>query len=342
VAAADVAKREDVERVFSALETSMPAVAGVIHAAGVLRDGVLMHQDRARMAQVMAPKVAGAWNLHVATRKQPLDFFVLFSSIVAIAGTPGQGNYAAANAFLDAFAHYRRSLGLPALSVNWGAWADTGMASQLSERDQRRWTDQGVVLIPPQHGIDCMAQMLGDGTIQASVLPIRWPKYLEQFSAGSEPLLYAEVPRQSSAKPLPAARPKILEQLKTTAPNQRRPVLAAYVRDQVVQTLGLDATQHVDHQQPLSEIGLDSLMAVEIRNALSVPAGRTLPVSLLYDYPTIDALTGYLTGQLAGFTAQASPAGLPDVEDEKTAQLQQVSEAEAEALLLKELEALKF
>jgi NAD(P)-dependent dehydrogenase (short-subunit alcohol dehydrogenase family)/acyl carrier protein len=343
VAAADVTRRDDLAEVLAAAENSMPPLGGVVHAAGVLDDGVLIHQDRARLAQVMGPKVAGTWNLHTLTLKQSLDFFVLFSSIVAIAGTAGQGNYAAANAFLDALAHYRRGLGLPALSVNWGAWADSGMASQLSGRNQRRWTDQGIILILPEQGLEAMAELLAQGATQASVLPIDWTMFLRQFSREAEPPLYAEIPRHGSSKPGQASPPKLLQQLQETAPNKRRPLLAANVQRLVMQALGLDSAQAVDHQQPLSELGLDSLMAVEIRNALGVPVGQTLPVSLLYDYPTIEALTGYLAEQIPGFKLDAKPPAEPSSNDgQGVAALQQATEAEAEALLLKELEALNF
>jgi myxalamid-type polyketide synthase MxaB len=344
VAAADVAKRAELESVLNALDKSIP-LAGVVHAAGVLNDGILIHQNASRFAQVMAPKVAGTWNLHELTQDQPLEFFILFSSIVAIAGSPGQGNYAAANAFLDAFAHYRRSLGLPALSINWGAWADTGMASQSSSRDRQRWIDQGIVPIPPDRGLECMTQLLADGTVQASVLPMRWERFLSQFSEGVEPPLYAEVERGPAAKPAVSSMTRLLDQLKVAAPNQRRSLLADYVRNQAVKTMGLDALQPIDSQQPLSELGLDSLMAVEIRNALGMIVGRTLPVSLLYDYPTIDALTNFLAEQMPGFGVESESKTPPQPESQlesQSEQLAQISEAEAEALLLKELEALNF
>src|SRR5205823_6235347 len=121
----DVASAEDVRRVFEEIEREMPPVRGIIHAAGVLDDGVLLQQDWPRFERVLAPKLRGAWNLHQQTRDSKLDFFVLFSSVASLLGSPGQGNYAAANAGLDALAHYRRSLSLPALAINWGQWAGT-------------------------------------------------------------------------------------------------------------------------------------------------------------------------------------------------------------------------
>jgi acyl transferase domain-containing protein len=345
VAAGDVARESDVARVLAAAGESMPALRGVVHTAGVLDDGVLLHQDATRLANAMAPKVAGAWHLHQLTQEQPLDFFVLFSSIVALAGTAGQGNYAAANAFLDALAHLRRSQGLPALSINWGAWA-AGMASELSTRDQRRYTDVGVILIPPELGIKTMASLIAQDAAQVSVLPIDWAKFLRQFQDSGEPPFYSELSRRSAAarSSRTGTRPsQLLQQLKEARPNRRRQVLAEFVRDEVTAILALDASQPFDSEQPLSEVGVDSLMAVEIRNALGRPIGQTLPVTLLYDYPTVNALTDYLAGKLPQFEIAATAvASADDKQQAAAAIVENASEEEAEAMLLKELDALNF
>src|SRR5262249_32324326 len=126
---ADVADEQAVERILEQIAASMPPLRGIVHAAGVLDDGVLLKQSWGRFERVLAPKLLGAWNLHTQTRGLPLDFFVLFSSLASVLGSPGQGNYAAGNAFLDALAHHRQSQGLPALSVNWALWAEAGMAA---------------------------------------------------------------------------------------------------------------------------------------------------------------------------------------------------------------------
>ena len=149
VARADMARREDVQRLLSEIAASHAPLRGIVHAAGVLDDGVLLQQEWERFARVMAPKIAGSWNLHTLTQDLPLDFFVLFSSASSVLGSPGQTNYAAANAFMDALAHLRRSQGLPALSINWGAWSVSGMAAALDERDQRRWAERGLVAMSP-------------------------------------------------------------------------------------------------------------------------------------------------------------------------------------------------
>ena len=129
----------------------MPPLQGVIHAAGLLDDGILLHQNWGRFERVFAPKVQGAWQLHTLTCHLPLDFFVMFSSTASLMGSPGQGNYAAANSFMDVLAHHRRSLGLPATSINWGGWAEIGLAAR--HRVDERVALQGMGLILPAHGL---------------------------------------------------------------------------------------------------------------------------------------------------------------------------------------------
>jgi acyl carrier protein len=216
------------------------------------------------------------------------------------------------------------------------------MAAELSSRDQRRWTDQGIILIPPELGLQAIETLLAQGATQASVVPINWAKFLQQFSWGAEPPLYQELQRTAPPQPPAAPSSTLLQQLKDASPSKRRPLLASYIREQAVQVLGLDPSQPVDFKQPLSELGLDSLMAVEIRNALGIPLAQTLPVALLYDYPTIEALTDYLAHKIPAFELETpQPAEMPAVNGH-VAKLQQASEAEVEALLLKELEALNF
>jgi acyl carrier protein len=188
-----------------------------------------------------------------------------------------------------------------------------------------------------------MGELLARDAAQAAVLPIQWDLFLQQFPPHAEPLLYAEAPRHASAKPAAVSPQQILPAWKDVAANQRRPVIAAYLRGLVVQTLGLDPSQPMDDRQPHSELGLDSLMAVEIRNALGIALGKILPVSLLYEYATIEALTGYMAGELPGFEIASSPAvEVAEVSRPEADLLKNASEEEAEALLIKELEELNF
>ena len=174
VASGNVADGPFIDSLVAQISRDMPPLAGVIHAAGVLDDGVLLQQNAARLATVMQPKVAGAWNLHRATSSLPLDFFVLFSSAASLMGSAGQGNYAAANAFLDALAHYRRRAGLPGVSINWSAWSQAGMAAAAGQH-HRRLSARGLSEIAPQAGLAVLSRLAGPTTgAQVAVLPIDW------------------------------------------------------------------------------------------------------------------------------------------------------------------------
>ncbi len=197
VAPADVASEADLAAV---LARAPRPVRGVVHAAGVLDDGVLMQQTWARFEAVLAPKVQGAWNLHRLTRDQPLDFFVLFSSSAALLGSPGQGSYTAGNAFLDALAHHRRALGLPALSIDWGPWSGVGMAAALDEQ-RRRWAALGVSEIAPPQGLELLQHALTQDLTQVAALPVDWVRFLRTFPAGAAPKLLADLaPAETSAE----------------------------------------------------------------------------------------------------------------------------------------------
>ena len=296
----DVGEWESMERLVEEIRATMPALKGVIHAAGVLDDGLLRDLDGERLERVMAPKVA-AWNLHLLTRDRGLDFFVMFSSAASVLGSPGQGNYAAGNAFLDALAHHRQAQGLPALSINWGPWAGEGMAAAKEGRDRGRRAGRGLQAITPERGVQMLGMLLGRPQAQVAVLPVSWPQFLAQYPAGAQPPLLADLARQSAApvnggSARPAA-PPLLQTLRQAPPNQRRSLLVAYISEQVTKVLGLDPSHPIDSTQPLNELGLDSLMALELKNLLAGPLGDNLPDTLLLDYPTIDAIAEYLVSE---------------------------------------------
>jgi len=341
-ARADVSREAEVAAMLGDIAARMPALAGVIHAAGVLDDGVLAEQTWARFETVLAPKLAGAWNLHRLTEQLPLDFFVMFSSMVSLFGGPGQGSYAAANAFLDALAHHRRGRSLPALSVNWGAWAGIGMAASADDRDHRRWRDQGMGSIAPDEGVALLDQLLQapPADAQVAILPIDWTTLLRRYAPGQEPRLFAEIAASLSqvrrAAPPAARRRSLAEELTTIAPGRQRAFVDARLRDEAVKVLGLAPDTPLDASQPLRELGLDSLMAVELRNAIAEALGRTLPSTLLFKYPTLEALSEFAATQLvAAATSVAAPAGVSDA-----AEVAALTDDEARDLLSSELQSL--
>ena len=176
VVRADVAKAEDVARLIGVCQAEAP-LRGIVHAAGVLDDGVVEKQNAERFARVMAPKVRGAWNLHTQTQGLPLDFFVCFSSMASLLGSPGQSNYAAANAFLDALGAPSSGAGLPGLSINWGPWADAGMAAGLRSRLQA----QGEGMIDPEIGVRILNHAVTRGMTQVGVMRVNWPLYHARY-----------------------------------------------------------------------------------------------------------------------------------------------------------------
>ncbi len=326
----DVGRREDAERTLGEIRRVMPPLRGVVHAAGVLDDGVLTQQTWPRFETVLGPKVQGTWHLHQLAGD--LDFLVLFSSGASVAGSVGQANHAAANSFEDMLAYHRQAQGQPTVSINWGPWAEIGAAAdrQITARDF-------MGSIRPADGLTvlewAMRRQNPGGLFLASqvaVLPADWERFLATYPDGAVPPLVAELAeevarRRVVTRQAPAAsrlvegglRQRILD----TVPNRRLVVLRDFVRDQAVKVLGAERRERFDLSRPLRELGLDSLMAVELRNKLGTGVGRTLPATLTFDCPTAESLVEYLAAEvfhdeLAARKESPSPdAGEPPPDD---------------------------
>ena len=341
---ADVAVAAEMADVLRDIERRRPPLRGIVHAAGVVEDGVLLDQSWERFAAVMKAKVDGAWVLHGLTGGADLDFFVLFSSAAGVIGSAGQGGYAAANAVLDALAHYRRRLQLPAVSIAWGRWA-IGMAAAVDDRDRRRWARQGISEIELEAGLELLGRLLRAPGAQVTVLPIEWETFLRE-PGGPRPLLSELAPRRRSGRPnaAPEGRPEptLARRLEAAPPGGRRRLLVAHVQDEAATVLALDAPQAIGIGQGLRDLGLDSLMAVELRNRLQASVGRPLPATLAFDHPTVEAIADFLAAELgipaAGDRVERRDARPADLAI--AARVAALTEEEAEALLLKELGAL--
>lgn len=313
----DVSQESDVRDVLAQIERELPPLAGVIHSAGIVDDVLLAQQSWDRFEKVLAPKVRGAWNLHALTHTLPLDFFVMFSSIASVLGGSGSANHSAACAFLDALAHYRRSLELPGLSLSWGAWSAIGAG--VRHNVEERFASRGMGVITPDQGLEILARALAGSVSQLIVLPVDWQKFLSQENAGHpRPLLSClaselQVSRRGTpvdAPDQPAVKsPNLLARLAVTVPSKWRGMLRAEVTACAVKALGLAQTDTVDPRQPLNEMGLDSLMAVELRSALGAMLEKPLPATLIFDYPTIEALSDHLYVGLAPPDEPASGQG---------------------------------
>lgn len=287
----------------------MPPLRGVIHSAGVLDDGVLLRQSWARFATVFAPKVNGALLLHRLTASDALDFFVLYSSVAAVFGSPGQGNYVAANTFMDTLAAARAAAGMRGLSINWGAWAGAGMAVDRGVAAGAQ--EAGIGVIDRQNGFLALEAALNGGRSQVIVFPADWPRLLRRLSRdGYFPAFLtsfaglgdadqvdggASVGDSSPSSIASQTGASFGDRLAAVAPNQRRALVVDQIRHDAARVLGLQNLDLLPNNKPLTELGLDSLMAVDLCNGLGNTLGRVLPATLLFDYPTVEVLAGYLS-----------------------------------------------
>ncbi|MDC0707023.1 amino acid adenylation domain-containing protein [Stigmatella sp. ncwal1] len=303
----DVSQPGDVARVLAAIAQSGPPLRGVMHMAGVVEDSMLQQQDWPRFKRVLAPKLQGSWNLHQQTKEMDLDFFVLFSSSSALLGAAGQGNYAAANAFLDSLAHHRRALGLKAVSINWGPWSGGGMAASFVGSEQRRWVDW----IEPAQGLELLGWALETGQAQVAVLPVDWAKYFQRFGEAGTTKFLSRLLEETRGGAAKSRQPKLLERLKGLTRNRQQDVLLEYVYHQVTQVLGLDPSRPLAGNQRLFEVGMDSLLAVELRNRFQSTLGVDRPLSstLVFDHPTVEALTGHLATEFLKLEPMNQPPG---------------------------------
>ncbi|MEU4541674.1 type I polyketide synthase, partial [Streptosporangium sp. NPDC023825] len=299
VAACDVGDRDALAGMIAAIPAGQP-LSGVVHAAGVLDDGVITALTSERLDGVMRPKADAAWYLHELTRELDLSAFVLFSSMAGVLGGPGQGNYAAANAFLDALAEHRRSQGLAGTSLAWGLWAIGGLAD-LDEADLRRLARSGVEPLTAEDGLALFDAALDTG--RATLLPAQLNfKVLSTHADSLPPLLRGLVsaPARRVVTAASEAAATLKQQLASLPPAGQRAVLEDLVRDQLAVVLGFADASALDDGISFQELGFDSLMAVEFRNRLSQVTGMRLPATLIFDYPTQAVLVPFLSGELLG------------------------------------------
>jgi amino acid adenylation domain-containing protein len=320
---ADVSRRDEAERAIQEIRETLPALCGIVHSAGVLDDGVLAQQTPERFRAVMAPKALGALLLHELTRDFALDFFVCFSSATSILGAGGQANYAAANAFLDAFAHHRSALGLPTTSVNWGPWAETGMAASMSERDQRRQQERGWGMIGVDTGLDLLGRLLAGRAVQVAVLPVQWSRFAQSANGRVPKLLesLAREPASGPARQTPSAG-GVAESLRRAPSSERRSMLARYVKGEIASLLGLGQADSLDPRQGFAAMGMDSLMSVELRSRLQTGLGLKLSSTFAFDYSNIEDVTNYLWERLfdepraaAVDSARSASSSIDDTEE---------------------------
>lgn len=307
----DVADDAAVAALCASFGRQRPALAAVFHAAGMLADAPLREQDAASLARVMAAKLGGARNL--ARHTAGLDALVFFSSAAGLLGSAGQANHAAANAALDAFARQLHAQGVAALTINWGPWAEIGAAAARGVG--RRLEGSGMGQIAPREGLAALGWMLDHGLDRVAMLPIDWNVFGQRNGAPLAPLFAYLAPRRAAGAPpvapapaasvAPPAPAQLALSLAELAPARRGPWLESLVADEVRRMVG-GAEPAVD--RALTDLGLDSLLAIELRNRLGTLAGKPLPATLIFDHPSVRALAAHLLTILAD---GAVPTGAP-------------------------------
>jgi acyl transferase domain-containing protein/acyl carrier protein len=308
VAACDLSDRGEVERLLALVPAELP-LGMVVHATGVLDDGVLGSLTTPRLARVLAGKLDGAWHLHQLTAGSDLREFVCFSSAAGTLGNPGQASYAAANAFLDALAAHRRARGLPGVSLAWGAWEQRGgMTGGLGEAARARMARLGVLELAPAEGLELFDR--ASRAERALLLPIRLDlgriRSLAARSGVVPPLLGGLV--RAPARASRSAGGALARELARIPAGERERAVVELVRREAAGVLGHASAQAVPARRAFTELGFDSLAAVELRNRLTEGTGCALPATLVFDHPTPAALASFLLGELTG--ARDAAAGV--------------------------------
>ncbi len=340
VGQADVSNAQQMTQVLNGIEKSMPPLRGIIHAAGILDDGVLTSQTWTGFSKVLVPKVQGAWNLHTLTKHLSLDFFVLFSSAASLLGSQAQANHAAANMFLDALAYYRQAQGLAGLSINWGAWSEIGAAAR--HQAEKLMAMRGIGTIPPQEGLQIFEHLLSQkSAVQVGSIPIQWPQFLLTPDAASPFFTFFKKANYSTS--VDKQDLCFTAQLESVPLKKRRTFLIAQIQSQLASVLGFNQSKPIQIQQGFFEMGMDSLTSVELRNRLQTSLGCSLPSTVLFTHPTIAALIEYLIQDvLASFfegDKRDADAKSPPQTNNKFAYVDNLNSDELDALINQELES---
>ncbi|MFO1456201.1 MAG: type I polyketide synthase [Steroidobacteraceae bacterium] len=293
----DVADPQQVQQAIATVERELGALSGAIHAAGLLDDAMLPGQDAARFARALAPKTGGAWNLHVALRSRPGAILVLFSSVAALLGLPGQANYAAANAGLDALARWRVARGARAISINWGPWGEIGMAAQ-SERRGARLESNGLASMVPAAALEAFGRALDTNSAQLAIMTLDVAAFVGAYPPAARSALLHELATAGGAPvSVPAAQGLKRRLLETPPGRARSELIQSFIREQVGKVLRQPASR-ITVDKPFRTLGLDSLMGLELRNRLEAGTQLSLPATLVWNYPTIAALAEELASRL--------------------------------------------
>ncbi|GJL77795.1 MAG: hypothetical protein NPINA01_07840 [Nitrospinaceae bacterium] len=295
----DVSRAEDVSRVLEEIESALPPLKGIIHGAMVLDDGLLIHLTPQRFKRVMAPKVHGAWNLHQQTLGKSLDFFIMLSSVANVVGNPGQANYVAANAFMESLAQYRRAQGLSGQVIHWGPLSGVGIAAR-QQGLIKRLESQGLFSLTAGQAVEMLGRLIHKNPVQMGVFPVEWKRLLSLSRSGSSSPRYSHVLGDDAQGELGGdtdgdefIRPKLL----TALPEERAQILGDHLRQSIAKVVGL-APSKLEMDIPLTDVGLDSLMAMELIVRIETDLQITVPVVRFLGGPSINQMVPWLLEEM--------------------------------------------
>jgi NADP-dependent 3-hydroxy acid dehydrogenase YdfG/acyl carrier protein len=290
IARADVG---DLEQMGRLLGEAKGKLRGVVHAAGVGGNESLREITQERWEKVLRAKVKGSWVLHELTKGKEPDFFIGFSSIASVWGSKGQGHYAAGNQFLDMLAHYRRRRGEVGISINWGPWSGGGMATEEAQGWLRR---MGVGVIEPEDGLAALEQLMGSGEAQMTAAVVDWRQFKAVYEArGRRPKLERI---EGGERKEAAVKQGVRDELEKRPVGERRQQLRTWLQEQAGEVLGFREGQRPEAEQGFFELGMDSLLAVELKNRLESSLGVTLRATIAFDHPTVKKLSEYLATEV--------------------------------------------
>jgi NADPH:quinone reductase-like Zn-dependent oxidoreductase/short-subunit dehydrogenase/acyl carrier protein len=337
VVRADIGSRSDVARLIAEIRSAGQPLRGVFHLAMVIDDAPLVSLTRERIRSVMAPKAQGAWLLHEATRDFELDCFVMFSSVSSIFGNPAQASYGAANAFLDSLAHHRRSLGLPALTVNWGVLGGEGYVAR-NKRVAEFLARQGTTELSPREVMTLLESSLKAGATQVMAIRVDWTKWRQFFRGMQENPLFEQIFAAVEGQETGGATSDLRLKIESAGPEELEGIIGQAVRDAVGSVLRVKPDMLRD-DQPLTDLGLDSLMGVEIENSIEGSLGVALPQASLIRARTIGQIVALIAEHMGAkktggsLVATASRMTMPEAASADEVNLEALSDEEIEGLL---------
>lgn len=342
VADVDAGDPDAMAALVGRIESGGRRLGGVIHAAAEIKTRPLTELTEADFASTMHAKARGAWILHELTRNRNADFFVLFSSTAAVFGSRDLAHYAGSNHFLDALAHYRAALGLPALAVNWGMWE---VIRALSAKQREVLARSGLIQMDTDLALNALDRLIGAGVVQRTVAHIDWPTLRATYGSRRSSRYFdriADAPAPQAVAPEPDGS-EFMDRVSRLGPAERLQAVKEFVEDAVRSVLGLGRDEPVDPNRGLFDMGMDSLMSVELKDRLEAVVGERLPGTLTLNYPTVATLARYLVDRFFGGTHESDGAVEVAVDPEEAAiaeEVQRLSDEESRRLLIEELKAL--